>query len=763
MSFADLFRPKWKNSNPEVRAEAVRQLGDDQAQLLATIARQDQDARVRRIAVKRIADAELLYELAEHDPDQSLRDAAAEKADELLLTSATSDDEERALAALARLRSPRLIAAVAQKGARPLVRERAVAQVAQARDEKALAEIARKAQDGAVRKLAVAQLTDEHALREVAIHDPSKEVALAAVARVSDRAALEKIAQKAQSKAVRAAARDKMPPPEKKVDSPEAQKRARLLELCREVEHADDPAAVEHARAAFRTEGADEEMRRRFDRTCERFYAKRAATAKSVSKIAVKQAELIKDEPPPVAHAAEPAPVDAPIVVEKLLEPDPEAERKQAEREAEKARREEERLRREAEKAEARAKKQAEEQANLTRLTQLTVELEAVTVEDVKRGGEALKRAQEAFDAVGPIPRESLDVKQRWQVARDKLKSRLAELREAEDWKRWANAPKLEQLCVRVEALLEMTDLKQAAQELKNLQVEWKAAGPATKDKQQELWTRFKAAADQVHERGRAYFATLDEQRGTSLAKKEELIARVEGLADSSDWKETAELIKALQEEWKGVGPVPKEKADDTWKRFRAACDKFFERRKSHFEAGDAERQANYDKQLALCVAVEKLADSSDFKRTAEEIKQLQQDWKQLGPAPRDKGDETWKRFRAACDKFFERRQQYFTQLDEERGGNLKAKELLCEKVEALADAPDLDEAQAIVKQLNVEWKAIGPAPKDKADEVWNRFRTACDKIFARARQPEPAVETPATGYSAPKLGDKLAELIKKP
>jgi hypothetical protein len=762
MSFADLFRPKWKNSNPDVRAEAVRQLGDDQADLLATIARQDQDARVRRIALKRIVDAEVLYELAARDPDQSLRDAAAEKADELLLGSATSDEEARALEALSRLRSPRLIATVAEKGACAAVRERAVNQVAQAKDDKALAEIARRAQDGAIRKLAVAQLSDEHALREVAIHDPSKDVALAAVARVAGRPALEKIAQKAGSKAVRAAARDKMPPPEKKPDSPEAQKRARLLELCHDVEHADDHATVEHARAAFAKEGADEEMRRRFDRACERFYAKRAATAKSVTKIAVKHAELIKEEPPPV-EKAEPAPSEQPVVVEKLLEPDPEAERKKAEREAERARREEERVRREAEKAEARAKKQAEEQANLARLTQLTVEFEAVTVEDVKRGGEALKRAQEAFDAVGPIPRESLDVKQRWQVARDKLKARVAELREAEDWKRWANAPKLEQLCVRVEALLEMTDLKQAAAELKTLQAEWKQAGPATKDKQQELWNRFKAASDQVHERSRAYFATLDEQRGANLAKKEELIARVEGLAESTDWKETAELIKALQEEWKAVGPVPKEKADDTWKRFRAACDKFFERRKSHFEAGDAERQVNLDKQLALCATVEKLAESSDFKRTAEEIKQLQQDWKQIGPVPREKADETWKRFRGACDKFFERRQQHFAQLDEERAANLKAKELLCEKVEALAEAPDLEEAQAIVKQLNVEWKAVGPAPKDKADEVWNRFRAACDKIFERARQPEPMPETPATGYNAPKLGDKLAELIKKP
>ena len=169
------------------------------------------------------------------------------------------------------------------------------------------------------------------------------------------------------------------------------------------------------------------------------------------------------------------------------------------------------------------------------------------------------------------------------------------------------------------------------------------------------------------------------------------------------------------------------------WKRFRGACDKFFDRRKAHFEAGDAERAANLAKQEALVAAVEKLADSTDWKRAGDEIKQLQAEWKTVGPAPRDKADDTWKRFRAACDKFFDARKIHFDKLDEERGANLKAKELLCEKVEALADAP-ADDALDTVKQLQAEWSTVGPAPKDVADDVWNRFRAACDKIYDRAR-----------------------------
>ncbi len=748
MGFADLFKPKWKHSNPDVRAEAVRALGDDEATLLAAIARSDADARVRRLAVKRIVDADVLSDVAAHDPDESLRKAAIEKAEEVLVSAAVTGDA-RALDALGKLGHPRLLGLVALKAGDAEVRVRAVTLIQQAGDDKPLAEVAKKSTDVALRRLIVDRSRDANTLRDIAISDGNKEVALAAVARLDERAALERVAHKAQSKAVRQAARDKLPPPEKKPETPEAQKRARLLALVRTVEQASDPAEVEAARTQFSQEGADDEMRRRFDRTCERFYAKRAATAKSVTKIAAKVAREV------VAPVATPAPEQKVVEARPLPVPavDEEAEQRRAQQERE-------RQQREADKAEARARREAEEKANLERLTQLATDLEGLTIEEPKRGADALKRAQQAFDALGPLGRDAAPQKARWQAARDKLRARVNELYEAEEWKRWANVPKLEALCARAEVLLEETDLGKAVAELKQLHVDWKAVGPTTKDKQEQLWQRFRVAADQVHERSRAHFAVLDEQRGANLAKKEELAGRVEALADSSDWKETSELIKALQEEWKATGPVPKDKADEVWKRFRGACDKFFDRRQAHFEAGDAERAANLQKQEQLIAAVEALADSQDWKRTGDEIKRLQAEWKTIGPAPRDKADDTWKRFRGACDKFFDARKLHFDKLDEERAANLKAKELLCEKVEALADAP-ADEVLDVVKQLQAEWRTIGPAPKDVADDVWNRFRGACDKIHQRAQKPAPAasptVSEPAPqGYSAPKLGDLL-------
>lgn len=780
MGLADLFRPKWKHSNPDVRAEAVRQLSDDQAPLLVDIVQHDRDAHVRRIALKRVDDTDVLSGVAAHDPDEGMRKAAAEKAAELLLAQAGGSDEAQALKALAKLGQPKLWAQIACKSPLSPVRARALELIGS--DDKALGEVARRASDAGLRKLAVARLGDVHALRDVAIGDSNKEIALAAVARIDDAEALDKIVNKAQSKAVRAAAREKLPPPEKKAETPEAQKRARLLALVREAELAEDEATIEDVRVRFLAEGAEIELRRRFDRTCERFYAKRAQTTRLKQVAKAVEPRLVEPKP-----EAAPAPVAAPEAPAAAVSAvvDEEAVRREAERKAEREaafarraeeqkKREEEAKRREQERAEARARRESDEKANLARLEQLATELDALVIEDLKRGGDALKRAQQAFDALVPLGRDALPVKERWQAARDKQRARLSELREAEDWKRWSLVPKLEALCVRAEKLLESTDPKGMAAELKVLQTEWKAVGPTTKEKQDQLWARFKAAADQLHERNRAFFATLDEQSAGNLAKKEELAARVEALVDSPDVKETAELIKALQEEWKAVGHVPdKAKGDAVWKRFRAACDKFFARRKEQFEVVDAARQANLAKQEELIAAVEKLATSTDWKRTGDEIKQLQADWKAVGPVPRDKSEATWKRFRAGCDTFFAARAAHWAQLDQERAENLKAKQLLCEKVEALADAPDVEEAMGIVKTLQAEWKAIGPAPKDVADDIWNRFRAAGDKIFDRARKPEPepvvaasgpnaAPDAPIQGYSAPKLGDKLAELLKK-
>ncbi len=237
---------------------------------------------------------------------------------------------------------------------------------------------------------------------------------------------------------------------------------------------------------------------------------------------------------------------------------------------------------------------------------------------------------------------------------------------------------------------------------------------------------------DAVLERLKGLEALASEEAVRNLERKQALAARAEELSEASSWKATGDALKALQEEWKGLGPVPKEHSDEIWKRFRAAQNRFFERRKEHFGRISQVQQENLRKKEELCVRAEEMAESSDWKATAEALKALQEEWKAVGPAPRDQADPIWKRFRKALNRFFDRRKEHFAKVSGEQKENLRRKEDLCVRAEAVADSGEWKATAEVLKGLQEEWKTVGPAPKDKAESIWARFRAANDRFFKR-------------------------------
>jgi hypothetical protein len=804
MSFIDLFRPKWRHSDVDVRTEAVRNLGPEQVDVLVKVAREDKDARVRRIAVKRLEDAAVLEDLAARDPDAGIRELAADKAADLLVTAAVAGQA----AALARLKRDRDLGEVVRRAGDAELRQQALARIG---DEKILLEIVRRG-DGEVRAAALARVKHAGVLKEIALTEEHKGLAVAAVARVEDRAALEEIARHARAKAARAAARERLPEEAGDADrkaaaAPRAAdktRRARLLQLALAAEalaarHDLDDAAREMTdlRARFdevESGTGDEAIEKRFDEAVKKLEARRQAEAQAKARAAeaaakkaaeARRAATVKaappPPPPPVEKPAEqpPEPPAAPPLEGRLLALVLEGEKlahgsrvsEERARDLEKrwaelhdpaaegldelreryaratqmmnARLADEKALREARAAEARSK-----------LERAIADVEKQVEGRNAKGGEGALRA-----ALGVLktPGGPEDLRAKLQQAVDRLRGRLGELREAESWRRFAAAPKLEELIKEAEALAqvigEVEDKSRAPSLLRDLQARWKEAGPAPSDKHEQLWTRFKAASDQVYEKCKEHFAKLDEERAANLTKKEELAAQVEALAGSTEWKETGDKIKALQDQWKQIGPVPQDKADAVWRRFRAACDAFFGRRKENDHSRDSERAANLEKKVELAARVEALSTSTEWKDTAAQIKALQEEWQKIGPAPRAEADAVWKRFRAACDAFFDRRKAAFEKLDEERQTNLGKKLVLCEKVESLASAEDHEAALAEVKQVQAEWKTIGPVPKDQSDEIWRRFRTACDVIYAGPSQEEPLPPAAAGGGDASASG----------
>jgi len=323
---------------------------------------------------------------------------------------------------------------------------------------------------------------------------------------------------------------------------------------------------------------------------------------------------------------------------------------------------------------------------NLTRLEHLCDQLETLarTGElSLKDGERGLRDARTALDDPGPLPsrREREELTERLGSAHAALVPKVRELREIDEWQRWANAGVQEELCRRAEALREVADPAEAARQLAELQARWKQVATAPREKSQSLWLRFRTAADAVRSRSDQHFAQQAEEWAANLARKEALCQQVEALADSTDWIRTAEEIKRLQSEWKTIGPVPRGRERATWERFRSACDRFFTRRQQDLARRKEEWAANLLKKEALCAEAETLAESTEWDSAVARVKRLQAEWKTVGPVRRRKSEQVWQRFRAACDRFFERYQQ---RGQIQAGAALAEREQICAELEGL-------------------------------------------------------------------------------
>lgn len=362
---------------------------------------------------------------------------------------------------------------------------------------------------------------------------------------------------------------------------------------------------------------------------------------------------------------------------------------------------------------------------------------EDLTLREAERIVRDLRNAIEAPPVMAI--REQAALVERLRQALSAINPRLIELREMDEWKRFANAAVQEELIAKAEALrakfpfdtpdlLKPEDLDQAAKELREIQERWKGAADAPRAQAQALWHRFRQAIDPIQERVREHFAKRAEERKANLERKMALIERAEALADSTDWIKTAEEFKKLQAEWQSIGPVPRQDTRETWRRFREACDKFFTRRNADLAQRKETWAANLARKEALIARAEELMMSTDWERTAAEFRKLQAEWKASGPVRRNKSEAVWQRFRTACDTFFDR----YKRRDEiELEAKQADREALVNEIEALANEPSLETGTLLeqVRSLRTRWNQSTPAVRHGADPLSARFVAALEKL----------------------------------
>jgi hypothetical protein len=362
---------------------------------------------------------------------------------------------------------------------------------------------------------------------------------------------------------------------------------------------------------------------------------------------------------------------------------------------------------------------------------------EDLTLREADKAARDLRAAIEGPPAVPHGEREPLV--ERLKAALSALAPKLHELREMDEWKRFANAAVQEELIAQTEALrtkydLEKPeDLEKAARDLHDIQERWKQAAEAPRAQAQTLWHRYRQAADPIQAKAREFFAQRAEERQVNLQKKIALCERAEALADSTDWIKTADELKKLQLEWQAIGPVPRPDTRTVWKRFREACDRFFTRRNEDLAQRKEVWAANQAKKEALCARAEELAESRDWERSAAEIRRLQAEWKTVGPVRRSKSEALWQRFRAACDRFFDR----YKRRDEiELEARQADREALAVELESLLPSEDAAGAQPPadllerVRSLRTRWNQSTPAVRQGADPLSARFVAAMERLL---------------------------------
>lgn len=331
-------------------------------------------------------------------------------------------------------------------------------------------------------------------------------------------------------------------------------------------------------------------------------------------------------------------------------------------------------------------------------------------------------------DVVGDDKFRYKEIWKEYQEATERFK-------EMQEWESWHNEHDREALLEEMAALESAEPSKDTIVKLRALTSQWKAIGPVSAARVNDFRDKFRGLFEGIMAKCEPFLKEQEEERKKNLEIKEGICEKVEALSteNGENWRDKYKTMQELQEKWKTVGMVPKENVQPLWDRFRAAETAFYSKHREFVKKEDVVREANYQKKIALCEKAETLSDSSDWNSASGEFRKLQEDWKASGPVPRSKSEEIWNRFRTACDAFFARKRAHFEEMDQTKLNNLKAKEALCEKLEAIDFDPNSPESMANVKAIVEEWKTIGMVPKENVDSIWDRYSEILD-LFAEKR-----------------------------
>jgi len=354
----------------------------------------------------------------------------------------------------------------------------------------------------------------------------------------------------------------------------------------------------------------------------------------------------------------------------------------------------------------------------------------------------ALREYMRQWKEVRQIPKEYQDelyAAYKFQV--DKFYNQLSVFNELKELDKDKNLELKIDLIKRAEQLKDEPNIRKALLQLNKYHDDWKNTGPVRSEISEDIWKRFKAASDIVIDAKKAEQATIDAERQQNLDKKIVLIERAETSiavvpTQPKEWAKIGKELDELMAEWKKIGPVPTDKNEEIWTKFKAIRNQYYGERKHFFKDLNSSKKDNLTKKEALCDKAESLKDSNEFMKTSDALAKLQDEWKTVGPVPEDQNDLVWKRFRTAFDHFYARKNEWFKQRKQDESGAIVKKKEVILGLEALKSNETIDH-QTLFNELKVwqkQWNDAGFISGKSYQQMNKTYQALADEIFNRYR-----------------------------
>lgn len=378
-----------------------------------------------------------------------------------------------------------------------------------------------------------------------------------------------------------------------------------------------------------------------------------------------------------------------------------------------------------------------EKQANLQKKLDIIEKIKAMVTspDEANKSYNEFKELQQQWKDIKAVPAEKAsELWRNYQLYVEQFYDLLKLNSEAREYDFKKNLELKTALCESAEKLADEPDVISAFHQLQELHQQYREIGPVAKELREQVWARFKAASSVVNKRHQQHFEQLRAREEENLAKKTALCERVEAIAKeenkgAGDWEKHTKEIIDIQNEWKTIGFAPQKMNVKIFERFRATCDDFFGRKAEYFKEMKEVLATNADKKRALVEKAKALQDSTDWKSTGDKLIALQKEWKTIGMVQKRLGDQLWKEFLGACNKFFEARNAANAGAHSEERENLAKKKSVIERLKAVLEAA-ADDAQQQVQALVEEYNSVGHVPYKDKDSVYDEYHEVLDKIY---------------------------------